>query len=1613
MTDHGALMKQALREIQSLRSALAEAKASRREPIAIIGMGCRFPGGANDPDAYWRLLASGTDAITEVPRTRWDVDAFYDADSDAPGKMYTRHGGFLADVDRFDAQFFGVSPLDATNMDPQQRLLLEVAWEAFEHAGHVPGAVARTGVYVGSFMDDYLQLNFHASDPRAIDAYNTLGLLRGLAAGRLAYTLDLHGPAMQLDTACSSSLLATHLAVQALRNRECDMALAGGVNLILVPEVTIGLCRMKAMAADGRCKSFDARADGYVRGEGCGIVVLKRLADAIADSDSIYAVIRGSAVNHDGRSNGLTAPNGSAQKMVIRHALADAGVAPDQIQLVEAHGTGTSLGDPIEAMALGEVLCHQRKDRLLLGSVKSNFGHLESAAGAAALMKVALALHHGAVPPSLHFEQPNPHIPWERLPITVPTRVVDWPSAPSRMAGISSFGMSGTNVHMIVEQAPEVPVLPAEDGAYVLTISAATEEALDALTSAYETHLEATNLSPRDLCHTSNVGRRHFEHRRAVAGQSREELARKLRERPVRTQNRKRPSIAFVFPGQGSRVAATQQNIQSTLYAYQVELAQRWISWGVVPDMVLGHSVGEYAAAAIAGVFTVDDGLQLIRERERLMHGLRERGTMAAVFADEPRVLAAIRDTGLAIAAYNGSHLVISGAADAVRDASERLRASGIDVRPLEVANAFHSSLMDSMLEPFEQAVSRVPLRTPSTTFVSALTGNVARAELTNASYWRRHVREPVRFAEAARRLDAGIVLEIGPGSTLLNMVRHTIDDRAPELLQGSRIEESLAVLYECGVGIDWPTTPKRGTRVALPTYPFQRKRYWVEQKTRADRRTSKRIAVPFSEDAHFEWLVTGESFADHALDDHVVVPAATYIAMGLESIDGARGLRDVSFPQSLSMPLDVPLDRARTLRLIAGASGFRFASLRDEEQPHRDTSWVTHCSGGIERDAAAFERVDRTALLARHGQEHAPAKSGDAGFAIGPSFRRTQSVREGDREVLCRMTESDTLGAGLDAGFLDACLRTLALCIRDGGTYVPVHIASLRVAQGQGTWCHARATELTDGRIVGEVRLFDDDGNVAMEVLGLDARRIASAKSDALLEIQWQPLVPQRKRDARWLAQRPELASLLQRHGELVVEEDPTDILCDARDGAALLEIAQSSSSARVWVLTRNTQAVHPTDRIDPTDAWAWGLGKVVSMESPRLRWTTVDVDDDSGAFLEQGTGTNETAIAIRGGTCWVPRLVRKTIEVKTIDVTEAPLFRRDATYLVTGAFGAIGRRLTRWMIGEGARNLVLTGRTPTDVETPDTNVLTIAADVSDGDAVARLFEQAAASMPPIRGIFHAAGTLDDALLADLTWDRFEGVFRAKVEGTRNLHHQSLALDLDHFVCFSSAASLIGSRGQANYAAANAFVDSLAHHRRRLGYPALSVNWSAWAGDGMATHEHERLRAFGFDPIAPADALELLGRLMRSGATQIGVVPADWPKVLSALFDDPPPFFSALVEKNAPPPRERFLPALERTPVDERRRKLEEHLRALIVATIGRDPFPTASNDVSFFELGMDSLMSLDLRNRLQTDLDRTLPSTVAFEYPSIPELADYLIGSVLPAEWFRADPEPAVAPR
>ncbi|MEM9275416.1 MAG: beta-ketoacyl synthase N-terminal-like domain-containing protein, partial [Cyanobacteria bacterium P01_F01_bin.143] len=534
---------QALKQARSKVEALEQQKT---EPIAIIGMGCRFPGGVNNPESYWKLLKEGKDVITEIPPDRWDVEHYYDRDPDVPGKMYSRYGGFLDEVDNFDPQFFGISPREAISMDPQQRLLLEVSWEALENTGLATEELqgTQTTVFVGIGSDDYSQWSVNSGDVNAIDTYSGLGNARSIAAGRLAYFLGLQAMAMQLDTSCSSSLLAVHLACQSLRSGDCNLALAGGVNLMLSPIPTIVFCKLKALALDGRCKTFDAAANGYTRGEGCGIVVLKRISDAIADGDNVLAVIRGSAANHDGKSNGLTAPNGSAQEALLKQALIKARVKPNQIQYVEAHGTGTSLGDPIEVLALGKVLGRDRSsDELLhIGSVKTNFGHLEAAAGVASLIKVVLALQHQQIPPSLHFENPNPYIPWDKLPVKIPTELTPWDTTSERFAGVSSFGMSGTNVHVIISDqlsalkdtashiiSHQLTAKSQERSRHILSLSAKTETALQDLVRRYQDYLTThPELNIADICFTANTGRSHFEHRLAVVTESSEELQQKL-----------------------------------------------------------------------------------------------------------------------------------------------------------------------------------------------------------------------------------------------------------------------------------------------------------------------------------------------------------------------------------------------------------------------------------------------------------------------------------------------------------------------------------------------------------------------------------------------------------------------------------------------------------------------------------------------------------------------------------------------------------------------------------------------------------------------------------------------------------------------------------------------------------------------------------------------------------------------------------------------------------------------------------------------------------------------------------------------------------------------------
>jgi len=873
-----------------------------KEPIAIIGLSCRFPKAPN-PQAFWELLRNGVDAITEVPSDRWVVDAFHSENPD-PGKITTRFGGFLDNVDLFDPTFFGISPREAARMDPQQRLLLEVSWEALENAFIPPHSLvgSQTGVFVGISSYDYSRLQF--DEPENIDAYAGTGNAHSIAANRLSYFYDFRGPSMAVDTACSSSLVATHLACQSLRNSESDLALAGGVNLILTPELTITFSQARMLSPDGHCKTFDASADGYVRGEGCGVVVLKRYSDALRDGDNILALIRGSAVNQDGRSNGLTAPNGLAQQDVIRRALTDAQVSPGQIGYVETHGTGTPLGDPIEISSLRSVLEEgETSGRTLIGSVKTNIGHLESAAGIAGLIKSVLALQNEAIPPHLHLKEINPYLSLEDSHIEIGTYLRPWKRHDGlRFAGVSSFGFGGTNAHLIISDAPPIALKISDEierPRHIFALSAKTESTLRDLARQTSNYLEASQQPIADNCFSANAGRSHFEHRLAIQASSREELKTGLDAFISNTNNATttgfvkpgaQPKIAFLFTGQGSQYPGMGRELYETqpifrtafdqcaqifesvldchlleilfedkddsihqttytqpaLLAFEYALAQMWLSWGIEPHAVLGHSVGEYVAACIAGVFSLEDGLYLIAERGRLMGALPQNGSMAAVFADAQQianVLQPYRDR-VSIAATNGpENTVISGESLAIQSILNDLTKLEIPSKPLTVSHAFHSSLMDSILDDFESFARKIEFNAPRIPLSSNLLGGALEPDqIPDAAYWREHIRSEVKFSAGMQSLEnLGIdtFLEIGPSPVLLGMGRRCLPDLEaawlPSLRQGQdewqMLLDSLGKLYVQGADVDWAGFDSGYARqkVSLPNYPFERQRYWLE----------------------------------------------------------------------------------------------------------------------------------------------------------------------------------------------------------------------------------------------------------------------------------------------------------------------------------------------------------------------------------------------------------------------------------------------------------------------------------------------------------------------------------------------------------------------------------------------------------------------------------------------------------------------------------------------------------------------------------------------------------------------------------------------------------------
>ena len=1197
-----------------------------QEPIAIIGMGCRFPGpdgqAVTTPDAFWDLLCSGADIARPVPASRWDVDAVYDPTPETPGKIYVREGYWLEDVDRFDAEFFQLAAREAAAMDPQQRLLLEVSWEALESAALPPTSLAgsQTGIYLSSFWDDYSAQRLYTGSGQQIGRYALLSSMRAMASGRLAHLLGVHGPNLLVDTACAASLTAIHLACQALRMGECDLALAGGAYLLFGPENMLGWCQMGALSADGRSKTFDQRADGFGMGEGAGVVVLKGLAAAKAAGDPILAVIRGSALNHGGHSRTVTTPNGQAQRALLRQALRQAGVDPHAIQYVEAHGTGTRQGDPIEVGALDEVLGVGRAAAgvapLLIGSVKSNIGHLNAAAGMAGLCKVVMAIQHAAVPPTLHITQLNPRIPWERLGVAVPTAMTPWPeSAEPRMAGVSAFGISGSNAHVVLEAAPETPLEARTDSRplHLLPIAARDAAALDAYVQAYISYLDAhPQVNLGDLCYTAQVGRNPFAQRLSVVAGSVAELRVRLGEvaagqtdadvrRGSVTAQQPAPKVAFLFTGHGGQYAGMGLELDATeptfhaaldecaallagnldrplrevltdeealerltyqpaLFAVEYALARMWQSWGVEPEVLIGHSMGELVAACLAGVFSLDDGLKLVAARGRLMGALPPDGAMIAIAADEARVREAIAPytDDVAIAAVNGPmSVVISGRADVALAIAATFAAEGIKTQRLKISHASHSPLIEPMLEAFRAVAATVAYHPPTRCLVSNVTGTLAGEEVATADYWVRHVRETVRFADGAQTLHAqgvDVFLEIGPRPVLLGMIGDILSPASalspqpsallPSLRPGQSawqtLLSSLGAMYVRGAVVNWAGLHRDVVRrkISLPTYPFQRQRYWVEAPT-----VRRREAVRPLVDQVIHLPARGETIcettfsvaalpflAEHRVYGEVVSPGACQLVLALSAAELTLGtaeglsLHDVILPQALVLPEG----QARTVQVVlspapepGGATrAFAITSFAPEAAGEA-SAMATHATGQVTtQQAAVLSGDDLAALQQRCRVPLAFVLGEDGPLSFGPTFRwiaeAWQSADPTTPEVLARLvlpTAVPTLeGYPLHPGLLDACFQVALLhAPLDQGALLPFAIAALdwrAPATGGIWWCHARPS----GPLTWDVHLRDEAGALLVALSGFQLRvapasaiQGASAWQDWLYTVAWQ----------------------------------------------------------------------------------------------------------------------------------------------------------------------------------------------------------------------------------------------------------------------------------------------------------------------------------------------------------------------------------------------------------------------------------------------------------------------------------------------------------------------------
>ncbi|MFJ9363892.1 SDR family NAD(P)-dependent oxidoreductase [Nocardia sp. NPDC101769] len=1700
-------------------------RTSADEPIAIVGIGARFPGGVRSAEELWELVDAGRDVIGEFPTDRgWDLDRLFDPDPSKPGTVYMRHGGFLSDAGDFDPGFFGISPREASAMDPQQRLWLETSWEALEDAGIDPMSLrgSDTGVFVGACSSGYSR-----RVTGELEGYRLTGTSHSVISGRVAYVFGLEGPAVTVDTACSSSLVALHLACQALRAGDSSLALAGGVTIAASPYLYVDFARQRGLSPDGRCKAFSADADGVGWSEGSGVLVLERLSDARRNGHQVLAVVRGSAVNQDGASNGLTAPNGPAQERVIAQALANAGISALEVDAVEAHGTGTSLGDPIEAHALIAAYGRDRGGRapVRIGSLKSNIGHAVAAAGVAGVIKMVQAMRHERLPRTLHAETPSPHVDWSAGAVRLLTEAEPWVAGERpRRAGVSSFGISGTNAHVILEEAPVAPVAAAEDGAgqsnitAPLLVSGKGEAALRAQAARLHAWLsQRPEIDIADAAYALATSRAQWDARGVILGRDRDELLARLATlaesgtgagvvdgvaRSTRT--------AFLFTGQGAQrigmgaelyeafsvfaealdsvcvrfdpllgcslrelmfgggagaaVLDRTEFTQPALFAFEVALYRLLESFGVTPDVLIGHSIGELAAAHLAGLWSLEDACRLVAARGRLMGVLPEGGAMLAIGAPESEVNEAVgRYPGrVSIAAVNApAALVVSGDPDAIAEIEADFAERGAKTSRLRVSHAFHSHRMDPMLAEFESVAAGLTYHRPRLPVVSNVSGRLAGDEMLEPAYWVRQVRDAVRFALGIETLLASGVrrfLEVGPDAVLATMTRQILPDDTESVVAAAarrdhdepqQILTLLAHAHTSGVNVDWkPLFGQRPIRrVLLPTYAFQRQRFWLPPRAEAAEGLGHKLltgVVPVAGKDEFVFtgrfsLASDPWIADHMTYGTVVLPSAALVEFLLAA--GDRIDCGVVEELTLEAPIPPSADGEVELQVAVGEpdpAGRRQFSFHFRQSGRRSGEWLRNASGVL---APAWDGGD--VLLDRLQDEAWPPADAETldpawiperiaqatGLEYGPALIGIDAAWRRGETVFSEITLNTAAAIepqrfDLHPALLDlvmhAGLAGLLWTDQDGDPDMGRLLfrwGGVRLHRPLGRATTLRVLAVVRGPEAISLAAIDDSGQPVVSVDAVvmrpfDVKQLRGALADDtadLYEIHWTPI----SSSVAEIAAAEQIPDVVWSPGQDATD-DPAVVRGHVETALTTVQewlAEERSADSRLVVVTANGAAL-PGESPDLAAAAVWGLLRSAQSEYPG-RFVLVDSDPsvplDDPALIGAVLATGEPQVAVRSGALLVPRLAKARL------ASEVEAGFGTGTILITGGTGGLGALMARHLVeAHGVRHLLLAsrrgesaygvGELVSELSEAGATVRVAACDVSDRDALRALLDSIAADHP-LTGVIHAAGVLDDGTLAGLTAEQLRRVFDSKATAAQHLHDLTRDRDLSAFVLFSSIAATIGSAGQGNYAASNAFLDALAHRRRAAGLSATALAWGPWntAGGMTGTLDRSALARWerlGLHPIAHDAGLRLFDQATGSTAAH-----------LAAIRFDPAQLRREARDGAAPAVLRGFLPrtadrtAAQSSSLAARLSRVAEAQRAEVVLDLVREHAAavlghTSIEDISpterFDALGFDSLGGVEFRNRLSKATGVGLPSTLVFDHPTAAAVATFLLATI-----------------